>query len=169
MGLQGDVWVRYFSDREPLWFSERPVTKDCLSEALAMKGRQMESADTPHSLDLLEAQVWAQGPVLHVQGWLAPADAGSRNGLPAGVALFNLDQGGLTVFDAHAQYRPDVAEHFKHLKLDPKTLGLFAIVPFSDLPHGRYEVALHWQHDGLFKFKKTGRTVVWASSGLMID
>jgi hypothetical protein len=85
------------------------------------------------------------------------------------VALVNVDTGGLTVWGAHAQARPDVAEHFKHLKLDPNTLGVLAFLPFKGVPQGRYELALHWQRDGQFKFKKTGRTVTWGENGLRLD
>lgn len=169
MGLQGDVWVRYFSDREPLWFSERPATQTCLSEPVPTNSRKPEWAEAPHAVDRLEAQTWAQGPVLQVQGWLAPPNAASGHGARTGVALVNVETGGLTVWGAHAQARPDVAEHFKHLKLDPNTLGLLAFLPFKGVPQGRYEVALHWQDSGQFKFKKTGRTVTWGSSGLVVD
>ena len=169
MGVQGDVWVRYFSDREPLWFSDRPATQTCLSEPVPTNSQKPEWAEAPHAVDRLEAQTWAQGPVLQVQGWLAPPNAASGHGARTGVALVNVETGGLTVWGAHAQARPDVAEHFKHLKLDPNTLGLLAFLPFKGVPQGRYEVALHWQDGGQFKFKKTGRTVTWGSNGLVVD
>lgn len=169
MGVQGDVWVRYFSDREPLWLSDRPATQTCLSELVATNSRKPEWAEAPHAVDRLEAQTWAQGPVLQVQGWLAPSYTASDHRSRSGVALVNVDHGGLTMFDAHAQARPDVVEHFKHLNQDSNALGFLAILPFNGLPHGRYEVALHWQLDGQFKFKKTGRTVRWGVSGLLVD
>jgi hypothetical protein len=188
MGLHGDVLVRHFTDRAPVWQSAQPSQRGChdfFAKALPLgdtdewalasaPAAPPEPVNAPvwaefwHSLDQLQAVEWAGVPALQVRGWKIPHNETARAYAPA-VALVSLDDGSVKVFEAQARARPDVLQHFPQLKLDAQHVGFEQLLAMDSLAPGRYELALVRHQHPKWKAMKTGRTVTVGAGGVVVD
>lgn len=187
-GLHGDVLMRHFTDRAPVWQSGRPSQRGChdfFAKSLPLGGNDdwalasatpaasepvnaLVWADFWHSLDQLQAVEWAGVPALQVRGWKIPHEEAARAYAPA-VALVNVVNGAVHVFEAQTQARQDVVKHFEQLTLDNADWGFSQLVPVDGLPPGRYELALVRHQHPHWLAVKTGRTVSVGVGGVVVD
>lgn len=171
MGLHGDVLVRHFTDRAPVWQSARPSQRGCqdfFAGALTFPSVQPVWAGFWHAVDQFQAVEWAGVPALQVRGWKIPHDEAFRAYAPA-VALVNVGSGAVHVFEAQAVARHDVVKHFEQLSLDNADWGFSQLVPVDGLPPGRYELALVRHQHPHWLAVKTGRTVSVRAGGVVVD
>jgi hypothetical protein len=171
MALQGDVMVRHFSDQAPIWQSERPNQLGChdlLAKSLQFPKDQADSSEFWFSLDHVVALEWAGVPAIRVRGWQIPHDSAARD-FAMGVALMNLNDGTVKVFEAKANTRRDVVKHFAQLEIDATKIGFDQVIPVDGLPQGRYELALVRHEYPRWVAVKTGRRLTVAPDGVTFD
>ena len=166
MGLQGDVLVRHFKGRPPVWASQHPASLDCASSVgtpSAWAGG-VAWAEFQFHVDSLAMTQWAGKPVLRARGWQFPKQKKLR-WPEAGLALVGEQGARVWLVNTPLRVRDDVQQAFAQEGLGTEPTGFSQLVSLAGVPPGRYELALvRWQGKDMLG-AKTGRVITVGTAG----
>lgn len=166
MGLQGDVLVRHFKDRPPVWASQHPASLDCASAVAnpTVWPGMVKWAEFQYTVDSLAMTQWAGEPVLRARGWQFPKQKKHR-WTEAGLALVGEQGARVWLVNTPLRAREDVQQAFAQSDLGTAPTGFSELVSLAGVPPGRYELALiRWQNKDMLG-TKTGKTITIGPTG----